>query len=212
MSDELIRFTRNHNDLSTDRGYQFDFFCDICGNSYRSPYQASVAGTVTDVLRGAGSLLGGFLHNAGDAAYNMQRAVGGRAHDQAFRAAVEAVQPHFHQCGRCGKWVCLEVCWNEDRGLCVECAPKLEREMAAAQTEAQLEQMRDKVKATDYTRDLNVVDQVNARCPQCGAETHGGKFCLECGARLVPDRVCSRCGAKLPERARFCSECGQPIG
>lgn len=26
----LIQFTRNHSDHSTDRGYQFEFFCDRC--------------------------------------------------------------------------------------------------------------------------------------------------------------------------------------
>ncbi|HYG56537.1 MAG TPA: zinc ribbon domain-containing protein [Symbiobacteriaceae bacterium] len=183
--DELIKFTRNHNDLSTDRGYQFDFFCDICGNSYRSPYQASVAGTVGEVLRGVGSLFGGVLGRVGDASYDMQRAVGGKAHDDAFRSAVESVMPHFMQCSRCGKWVCKEVCWNDRRGLCVDCAPKLEQEMAAYQSEAQLEQVREKVRATDYSRDVNVVDQVVAKCPNCGAETMGGKFCLECGTPVV---------------------------
>ncbi|MFZ5818028.1 MAG: zinc ribbon domain-containing protein [Bacillota bacterium] len=207
---ELIKFTRNHEDLSTERGYQFDFFCDVCGNGYRSPYQASAAGTVTGLLQGAANLFGGLLHNVSDAAYNMREAVGGKAHDEAFRKAVEAVRPHFKQCHRCGKWVCNEVCWNERRGLCSDCAPKLEQEMAAAQTEAQVHQMREKVAATDYTRDLNVVDQVVAKCPQCGAESQGGKFCMECGAKLLPEVTCSKCGSTLPEKAKFCLECGTP--
>jgi ribosomal protein L32 len=207
---ELLRFTRNHSDLSTDKGYQFDFFCDICGNGYRSPYQANVAGTVGEVVRGAASLFGGLLGRVGDAAYDVQRAVGGKAHDDAFRNAVEAARPHFRQCSRCGKWVCPEVCWNEDRGMCVECAPKLQQELTAAQHEAQLEQMRERVKATDYAKDLNVVDHAVARCPKCGAETEGGKFCLECGARLIPEAVCPRCGTKLPDKAKFCLECGAP--
>lgn len=209
MSD-LIKFTRNHEDLSTERGYQFDFFCDVCGNGFRSPYQTSVSGTAGDLLRGAASLFGGMLHRVSDAAYEVRQAVGGKAHDEAFRKAVEAVAPHFKQCTRCGQWVCEDVCWNERRGLCIECAPKLEQEMAAAQTEAQVNQMRDKVMATDYTRDLNVVDQVVARCPECDAETQGGKFCMECGARLLPETTCSRCGSTLPEKAKFCLECGTP--
>ena len=28
----LIQFTRNHTNHSTDKGYQFEFFCDRCGN------------------------------------------------------------------------------------------------------------------------------------------------------------------------------------
>ncbi|HEY3365644.1 MAG TPA: zinc ribbon domain-containing protein [Symbiobacteriaceae bacterium] len=207
---DLIKFTRNHEDLSTDRGFQFDFFCDICGNSYRSPYEASVVGTVGEIARGVSSLFGGFLSDVGNAAYGVNRAVGGKAHDDAFRKAVESVRPHFNQCSRCGKWVCGEICWNDRRGLCVDCAPKLEQEMAAAQTEAELDQMREKVKSTNYTADLNVVDHVVAKCPKCGAETQGGKFCMECGATLLPETKCNRCGAKLPEKAKFCLECGTP--
>ncbi len=26
----LIQFTRNYNDLSTDAGFQFEFYCDHC--------------------------------------------------------------------------------------------------------------------------------------------------------------------------------------
>ena len=164
----------------------------------------------TDLLRGAANLFGGMLSRVSDAAYEVREAVGGKAHDEAFRKAVEAVRPHFKQCTRCGQWVCVDVCWNERRGLCIECAPKLEQEMAAAQTEAQMTQMREKVMNTDYTRDLNVVDHVVARCPECNAETQGGKFCMECGARLLPEATCSRCGSTLPEKAKFCLECGTP--
>lgn len=208
---ELIRFTKNYDDLSTDRGYQFDFFCDVCGNGYRSPYQPNAMGTAGAVLRGASNLLGGFLGNVGDAAYDVNRAVGGKAHDEAFRKAVEAARPHFRQCHRCGQWVCPEVCWNEERGLCVECAPKLEQEMASAQAEAQIDQMREKMRNTDFVKDLNVVDRAVARCPECGAETKGGKFCLECGAKLQAETTCAKCGAKLPEKAKFCLECGTPV-
>jgi len=36
----LIKFTRNHNDLSTDQGFQFESFCDRCGSGYQSTCQA----------------------------------------------------------------------------------------------------------------------------------------------------------------------------
>jgi len=34
----MIKFTANYEDLSTDRGYQFKFLCDKCGNGYIQPY------------------------------------------------------------------------------------------------------------------------------------------------------------------------------
>ena len=34
----LHAFTRNYNDLSTESGFQFEFFCDCCGNGYKSTF------------------------------------------------------------------------------------------------------------------------------------------------------------------------------
>src|SRR5215467_5346801 len=102
----LIQFTANFDDLSTDRGFQFRFRCDKCGNGYQSRFQPFTAGIVSDVLRTAGNIFGGVLGGAGQGAYEVQRAIGGKAHDEAFAIAVEEAKPHFHQCTRCGKWVC----------------------------------------------------------------------------------------------------------
>lgn len=213
MMSDLIRFTRNYNDLSTDRGYQFQFYCDHCGDGYMSPYQSNKAGVASDLLRGAGRLFGGTVGRLGDATYDVQRAVGGKKHDEALRSAVEAVKPHFSQCSRCGTWVCKDVCWNTDRGLCVQCAPKLEQELSALQSEAQIEQARTKMREEiDFTKGLNLTDKIVARCPHCQAETKGGKFCLECGGRLQPEDQCNRCGTQVPAEAKFCPECGQARG
>ncbi|MEW6031650.1 MAG: zinc ribbon domain-containing protein [Bacillota bacterium] len=210
---ELIRFTRNYNDMSSDQGHQFEFYCDHCGNGVMSPFKPSLGAKAEGLLRGIGRLAGGsVIGRVGDAAYEIRRQTRGKAWDDAFRWAVEAVKPHFIQCSRCGKWVCREVCWNTGRGLCVECAPKLEQELAASQSEAQLDQMRQKVWQTDFSRDLNVVDHVVAKCPSCGAETSGGRFCAQCGAQLTTERTCERCGTKMAAGAKFCPECGQPQG
>src|SRR2546422_1082878 len=131
----LIQFVENYDDLSTDRGYQFKFYCDKCRNGHMSAFQASVVGTAGHLLRAAGDLFGGVFGQAGQSAYEIQQAVGGKAHDDALSAAVTEVKPNFTQCVRCGKWVCNEVCWNSKRGLCTMCAPKTEVEIAAAQSE-----------------------------------------------------------------------------
>ncbi|HSN67725.1 MAG TPA: zinc ribbon domain-containing protein, partial [Thermoanaerobaculia bacterium] len=39
-----IRFTDNYDDLSTDRGYQFKFYCEKCGNGYMSSFIISKLG------------------------------------------------------------------------------------------------------------------------------------------------------------------------
>src|SRR5215813_9255471 len=132
----MIQFTQNYDDLSTDRGYQFKFYCDRCHNGYLSSFQTSAIGLAGGLLRSASSLFGGVLGSASDSAYEVQRAVGGKAHDSALKAAVEEIKPQFHQCGRCGKWICPQVCFNAKRGLCIDCAPDVENEMAAAQAQA----------------------------------------------------------------------------
>lgn len=55
----LIQFTRNYRDLSTDAGFQFEFFCDRCGNGYQTEFQASAMGTATNILDAASNLFGG---------------------------------------------------------------------------------------------------------------------------------------------------------
>jgi hypothetical protein len=204
----LIQFVQNYDDLSTDRGYQFKFHCDRCGNGYMSGFQASVVGTAGSLLRAAGSLLGGVFSSAGNGAYEIQQAVGGPAHDSALRAAVEEVRPNFKQCRNCAKWVCNEVCWNSKRGLCTDCAPKSEVVIAAAQAEAQVEQIREKIRAKDQTQDLNLDDDAVVLCPKCGGETGGGRFCGECGAPLAKKTFCTGCGAEMLPGAKFCPGCG----
>jgi hypothetical protein len=205
----LIQFVQNYDDLSTDRGYQFKFYCDRCQNGHMSRFQASVVGTAGSLLRAAGSIFGGVLGSAGNSAYEIQQAVGGKAHDDALAAAVEEAKPHFTQCVRCGQWVCNEVCWNAERGLCAQCAPKTEVEIAAAQSEAQVEQIREKVHAKDQTGGLDLDRRMVARCPKCKAETKGGKFCPECGAPLAQTSFCTGCGTEMPAKAKFCPGCGQ---
>src|SRR5262249_25985845 len=204
----LIQFVRNYDDLSTDRGFQFKFYCDKCGNGHLSRFQASLIGTAGGLLRAAGDVLGGIFGQAGNSAYEIQRAVGGTAHDDALSVAVAEAKPNFTQCVRCGHWVCNEVCWNSKRGLCTQCAPKTEVEIAAAQSDAQIEQIRDRVRSKDQVKDLDLDTEMVARCPKCKAETQGAKFCPECGTSLAAKDHCVSCGAKVLPSAKFCPECG----
>ena len=103
-----IEFTDNYQDLSTQSGYQFKFFCECCGNGYMSSFKASKAGMATGLLRGAGSMLGGFMGNAGNSADSLRDLIAGPAHDKALQEAVAEIRPLFIQCKRCGQWVCRE--------------------------------------------------------------------------------------------------------
>src|SRR5579859_7542308 len=133
----MIEFVRNYSDRSTDRGYQFEFRCDHCGNGYMSSYEPSLIGTAGGLLQAAGSLFGGFLGSAGNSSYEIQRAIGGPAHDRALQTAVAEVKQKFERCQRCGEWVCKEICWNEGARQCTGCTPKYEQEVISMRTQAQ---------------------------------------------------------------------------
>jgi membrane protease subunit (stomatin/prohibitin family) len=207
----LIQFTRNNTDHSTDKGYQFEFFCDRCGNGFMSEFQASMTGMASSALRAAGSMFGGIFGSASAGSYEIERAVRGPAHDSAFKAAIEAVKPSFRQCPKCSKWACVNTCWNGQRGLCHDCAPDLATEIAAAQAQTTVDQVKDKVRGQDLTKDLDLTSEAVALCPSCGARTEGAKFCPECGKPLRPKNECGRCGAKFEAKAKFCPECGNKL-
>ena len=208
MSD-IIQFVKNYEDLSTDRGYQFRFHCDMCGNGYMSSYKTSSVAMASSLLRAASSMLGGIFSQVSHGSYEIQRAIGGKAHDDALREAVAEIKHKFKQCSRCGKWVCPQICWNEKRGLCLECAPDLARETAAAQAQAACEQIREKVQKTDYVADIDVSVEATASCGSCGAAIGAAKFCPECGAPNAAKITCQRCGTKRPASTKFCPECGE---
>jgi membrane protease subunit (stomatin/prohibitin family) len=215
----MINFTSNYDDLSTDRGYQFKFYCDKCHNGFISQFQMSLTGTAGGLLRAAGDLFGGIFNSAGNSAYDIQRAVGGKAHDDALAAAVAEAKQHFHQCTRCGNWVCPEVCWNAQAGLCEGCAPKYEEEFAASHAQAKAQAARDqlyqKAAQTDYTSQTEmsagaVAGAAAPKCPSCGTQTTS-KFCPECGTPVAAKLKCSACGHEPAGAPRFCPECGNKM-
>ena len=226
----MIKFVRNHDDLSTDKGYQFKFYCDKCGNGYLSRFQSSVLGMGGSFLRAASDLLG-WGHSAGHSAYEIQRAVGGPAHDSALNTAVEEGKQYFHQCTRCGRWVCPEVCWNEKANLCEECAPNYEEEMAAAHAQGKADAMRSqiyqKAQQQDYASNVDMsadayvqappVKQVEhpaatTTCSSCGHAFGSAKFCPECGTPTAPQKAtCPGCGFQPEASVKFCPECGTKI-
>lgn len=223
----MIQFVNNYEDLSTDRGYQFKFHCDKCGNGYMSSFQTSTIGTAGSLLRAAGSFFGGWVGSAGDSAYEIQRAVGGKAHDSALATAVEEGKKHFHQCSRCGRWVCPEVCWNAEAGQCEECAPNFQEQMTSAHAQAKAEaarqQLMEKAMATDYVSKVDMSAgsvmagaapaKAKARfCPECGTNAGTAKFCPECGTAVPAVKAsgadCTNCGFHSETPVKFCPECG----
>lgn len=211
-----IEFSKNYNDLSTDQGFQFEFFCDRCGSGYRTRFQPSVIGKVTGALDVASNLFGGLVGRARDISESVRSASWERAHDEAFENAVVEIRPDFRQCPRCSSWVCVKSCWNQERGLCKECAPDLSVEMAAAQSSRTVEEIWAHSQMAEEDRQMlqekSWREGARATCPQCGKPlAKKVKFCPECGARIQAAEQCPKCGAKLLTGAKFCAECGEKI-
>jgi hypothetical protein len=212
----MIGFTDNYQDRSTREGYQFEFFCERCGNGHASTFKHSVTGFGGRLLRMGGDLVGGeWGRRASELGWDsmwMRDGVRGSAWDKALQSAVEEMRPHFSQCHRCGQWVCDQICWNGDRGVCTGCAPKLDQEIAGMQARAQQDQLRDKIQQVDWTNGVAHSHQVTARCPSCQNDTGGGKYCQHCGTPLAAaaeaDVFCAQCGTRLAPTALFCTGCG----
>jgi hypothetical protein len=219
----LIQFVQNYEDLSTDKGFQFKFHCDKCGNGHMTRFHASTLGLAESALQVAGSLFGGIFNTVSNSAYQVQRAVGGKAHDAALEAAVAEGKQHFHQCTRCGKWVCPDVCWNAQAGMCEGCAPNLQEEMAAAHAQAKADaarqQLYEKAGKMDYVGDVDMsagavlrapgpATAAADKCTGCGvAMAPNVKFCPQCGTPKAPPG-CPGCGAALAANTKFCGQCG----
>jgi DNA-directed RNA polymerase subunit M/transcription elongation factor TFIIS len=211
-----IEFTQNYSDLSTNQGFQFEFYCDRCGSGYRTHFQPSALGTISSALDAASSLFGGALGRAADLGERARSATWEKAHDDAFTKAMEELKPDFIQCPRCSSWVCRKSCWNTKKGLCKNCAPELGVEMAAAQASRTVEEIWAHSKVAEEDREMlkekSWREGVRATCPSCNAPLPAKvKFCPECGAKIEVEKHCTQCGAKVGPGTKFCAECGAKI-
>jgi len=204
---DVIAFTRNYDDLSNESGFQFEFRCDRCGDGVRSTYHRSVSGAASGALSTASSILGGLFSSAGEMAERAREAAYAKEHDAALSAALNEIKPLFTKCPRCATYVCRS-CWNDDAGLCLECAPRIENEQQATRAQVRVEKMEEAVRSGKAPPPAAA--KPSAVCPQCGQPVGKQKFCGNCGAALTKP-VCPSCGHENALAAKFCSECGAKL-
>ncbi|MEG0895591.1 MAG: zinc ribbon domain-containing protein [Oscillospiraceae bacterium] len=217
-------FTRNYEDNSTEAGFQFTFYCDICNDGYKSSFVESETQKKNSKLRGFGqgvwavsNLLGGRLSNVGWAVergtdvlserFNGMSAEWQKEHEQAFIKAQNEAQQHFHRCHGCHRWAC-ESDFNEEEGMCVECAPRKNIAVAKAKSQAMQRNLDDAV--CGQTVWSGTLESKTIICPVCGKPAGSGKFCNNCGTSMNM-AVCPNCGAQNAQGVRFCNECGSPM-
>ena len=217
-------FTRNYEDNSTDAGFQFTFYCDVCHDGFKTSFIESATYKKGSLLRGlsrgigaAGSLFGGALGSISNAAYQGEHILSERfegmspewqkEHEKAFTMAQNEAKQHFHRCHKCHGWVC-DTCFNDEVGLCAECAPRANVEIAAARADKMKRDIWDKADQTQVFQ--GEIEQKTTFCPNCGKPAGNAKFCTNCGSNLALN-VCSRCGAENDINVRFCGECGNKL-
>jgi rRNA maturation endonuclease Nob1 len=211
-----LRFSDNYNDLSeqtgVSAGFQFEFYCERCNETWRTEFVPFRSGQASGWLSKAAGFIGGTISGAADALDGLARAAWGNAHDEVFQKSIEQAKNHFHRCARCFQYVC-DVCWNNDKGLCLNCAPDVQTEVEAARTQGEIYGATENaaLEGTRKGKKWDVKTEHQLKCPQCGAETKGGKFCPECGFKLAQQDTCPGCSAKVSPTAKFCPECGEKI-
>jgi membrane protease subunit (stomatin/prohibitin family) len=202
-----IQFSDNYNDISTDAGFQFEFHCEHCHETWRSPFDRYAAGTAESLLSAAEGVFGGIFGTARNAVGHVRNAGWSKARDKALADAVAQAREHFHRCPRCANHFC-DNCWNEDEGTCIGCVPRLDPELAAISREAKIAKAREVAYETATVSKEDLQQRV-VSCPQCGSAVARGKFCPECGGSLSLAKTCSGCSAEVPASAKFCPECGE---
>jgi Double zinc ribbon len=218
VSNELW-FSQNHRDLSQyygdDAGFDFEFYCERCGDTWRSGYEPYTLGRASGWLRRASNMAGGIASNVGWDVANTAEGLANtgwhKARDAAFQRAITKAAGHFNRCARCHNHTC-DQCFNVDRGLCLNCAPNLQAEVEEARAQGQVAAARQQAYAAggELVQEYDVTTERRLVCAQCGAENHGAKFCAECGARQEAPGTCRSCQSAVPATAKFCPECGTP--
>jgi len=218
----LQPFTDNFADNSTEAGFQFTFFCDLCKEGYKTKFIESKTHKKAGLMRGLGRAIsmGASLLGKSGAGYTIERGADilteryqgmspewHKEHETAFELAQNEAKQHFHRCPKCKKWVC-ENDWNEQEGLCVDDAPRVSVEVAAAKAEKMVADIKEKAAGTQiFTGEIESKQTI---CPKCGKPAGEGKFCNNCGVPLNLIE-CSKCGAKNLAGTKFCGECGTKL-
>ena len=220
----LTAFTKNYKDNSTDAGFQFTFFCDVCNDGFKSSFIESTTykkqkssklfGQAANL---AGSFLGGRASQIGNTAerggnilsqtHQGQTPAWHKEHEQAFDKAQNEQKKYFHRCPNCNTYVC-DHCWNEDATLCTKCAPRQEVMVGKAHADA----MKRNIDAAGQNATVwqGTIEQKTTICPACGKPAGQGKFCNNCGASMDL-KECPKCGAKNALTIRFCNNCGNNL-
>lgn len=218
----LKAFTRNYADNSTEAGFEFTFFCDLCNDGFKSAFIESKSHKKAGLLSGIGRAAYAGASLAGHGSVGWAASEGSsilsqkfegmspqwhKEHEAAFEQASNEAKQHFKRCPKCKKYVC-ENDWNEEEGLCVDDAPREAVEVATAKGKKMVKDIEAEAENTQVFK--GKIETKQTICPKCGKPAGTGKFCNNCGAPLTVAK-CKKCGATNVAGTKFCSECGAKL-
>lgn len=187
----------NYRDLSQVRGdspgFQFEFFCELSGETWKSPFRPYRRGQLFGVVA---KLTYWFnqLHSASRVTEHLASSGSEKAKQAALAEAQELALRRFTQCEKCGKWV-INTQIDERTGRCNGCAGRGRPANGFGSAYAD--------DSGDDAQGAAVL------CPNCQTPSQGGRFCHECGFDMASIyKSCPGCGTTLPRQARFCTDCG----
>jgi len=177
-------------------GFQFEFVCESCGDTWKSPFRPYRAGQAAGFLRRFGYIINEFakisvitdvIYKAGRAGGTSVEVTGSKAKASAREEAMEMARQRYDRCGNCKSMVCAN-CFSESSGMCTKC----EATTAGATRQA----------AAQGTAGATI-------CSNCQTPSQGGRFCHECGFDMASThKSCPSCGTTMSRQARFCTDCG----
>ena len=204
-----IEFTDNYEDLSTE----LRLSVQVLLRELRQRLHVQLRGQQEPAwppgcCGGSAASLGGFLGNAATAPSNCATWSPGPAHDKALQNAVEEIRPAVRPVQEVRQWVCREVCWNAERGLCTDCAPIAQREISSLQAQITVEQAGEKLRAAGPDRRAQPGLQSGGHVSRLRGRERGRQVLPGVRRPLLSEAECPRCGTKYKAGAKFCPECG----
>jgi hypothetical protein len=223
-----IEFADNIEDLSSVTDYVFNFLCNRCKNGYQSnpvPTNLGMAGSVLKVATGLFN-----KHAAtGVSGGKVQKLLSGPSWERALADAANKTRPCFIHCAQCDTWVCRDMCWNPDEGVCKSCAPIPGEDEARAEKlmprewktlrELEEREARAEKKPESETQEpsappSNGVAKNGATVSNGASVSNGARADASAAIPLQPipaaesgPAACPTCGAAAAG-GKFCSECG----
>lgn len=165
-------------------GFQFEFYCEQCTRTWKSPYKPYRVGQLAALTSSIAQFFGD-MRSIGSTTEKVAQVGSARARRSALEEAQQQAATMFSRCANCAQTVCDDD-WNTRKQSCNRCAGQGAAAPAAAAS-----------------------GSATMACPNCRVAFAGGRFCAECGFDMASThKSCPGCSAMCLRQARFCTDCG----